>query len=140
MKSEIAIMIAGAMLTSSARAADCPKVIPVEAGQVVECGGLLVPPEKATEAITCLRADLPACEARAKSKAAQDAAELYRLRTVLEAEQARSERLSVLLDTSPPAPQTRSAWITTATWTTGGIAVGIVLGILAASRVEAISF
>lgn len=140
MKSEIAIMIAGAMLTSSARAADCPKVIPVEAGQVVECGGLLVPPAKATEAITCLRADLPACEARAKSKAAQDAAELYRLKTVLEAEQARSARLSGLLDTKPPAPHTRSTWIETATWTAGGIAVGIVLGILAASRVEAISF
>lgn len=139
-KTRIALMIAGALLTSSAQAAECPKVQPIEGGEIAPCGGLLVPPQKATEAITCLRADLPACEARAKSKAAQSAAEIYRLRTVLEAEQARSERLSGLLDTAAVSPQTRSTWITTATWTTGGVVVGIVIGILAASRAEAISF
>lgn len=140
MKARILIMIAGAMLTSSARAADCQKVIPVEAGQVVTCGGLLVPPAKATEAITCLRADLPACEAMAKSKAAQDAAKIYRLQAVLEAEQARSVRLSGLLDTPAPPAQTGSTWIKTATWTAGGVVIGVVLGILAATRAEAISF
>ena len=139
-KTRIALMIAGALLTSSAQAAECPKVQPIEGGEIAPCGGLLVPPQKATEAITCLRADLPECEARAKSKAAQSAAEIYRLRTVLEAEQARSERLSGLLDTAAVSPQTRSTWIETATWTTGGVVVGIVIGILAASRAEAISF
>ena len=139
-KTRIALMIAGALLTSSAQAAECPKVQPIEGGEIAPCGGLLVPHQKATEAITCLRADLPECEARAKSKAAQSAAEIYRLRTVLEAEQARSERLSGLLDTAAVSPQTRSTWITTATWTTGGVVVGIVIGILAASRAEAINF
>jgi len=140
-KGLIAIMIAGAQLASvQARADVCDVAAALEAGAPAPCSGLLVPQVDAVIALRCMSEDLPACQADGRLRAAELAAELARVSTTLEAERTKADRIASALDMAAPVAQGGSTWTRTAIWGGTALLVGVVIGALAASRVEAIGF
>lgn len=134
------VVLTVGLLWASARGfASSPPLVPCAEAQQVDspCVGVLVPEREAAEALTCLRADLPACEKAAEVTRAELAAEVEAAKKEAEAQRKRAEKLSTLLDQAvTPAPPRLEWWqsvefaVTISVVAVGALTAAIVLGVV----------